>query len=236
MPVIIMKNEEEVLKKLQNLIEEISNEAITSRGKFTIGFSGGSLGKYLCQTLPNITTTWSKWAIFFCDERYVEESDIESTFGFYKKHLIPLVPLTEQQFRSINVNDPVEKVADDYEASIKAEFGKSSEIPSFDLLLLGIGPDGHTASLFPNHPLLKMTNRLVTHIIDSPKPPPKRITMTYPLINNARNSIFTVPGKGKAEILKKIFEDKEDLPAARVRSNNVYWLFDNDSAPSVTEI
>lgn len=149
---------------------------------------------------------------------------------------MPLVPLTEQQFRSININDPVEKVADDYEASIKAEFGNGSEIPSFDILLLGIGPDGHTASLFPNHPLLKMTNRLVTHIVDSPKPPPKRITMTYPLINNARNSIFTVPGKGKAAILKKIFEDKEDLPAARVRSNNVYWLFDNDSAPSLTEI
>lgn len=134
------------------------------------------------------------------------------------------------------MKDPVTKVADDYEVAIRREFRDTSEIPSFDLLLLGIGPDGHTASLFPNHPLLNVTNRLVTHIVDSPKPPPKRVTMTYPLINKARNSIFTVPGKGKADILKKIFEDKLDLPAARVESTNVYWLFDKESAPSVTEI
>jgi 6-phosphogluconolactonase len=157
-------------------------------------------------------------------------------FRFYKKHLIPLIPLTEQQFKSINVNDPVEKVATDYEATVREEFGNSSDVPSFDLLLLGIGPDGHTASLFPNHPLLNVANRLISHIVDSPKPPPKRITMTYTLIDNARNSIFTVPGKGKAEILKKIFEDKIDLPAARVQSTNVYWLFDNESAPSIMEI
>ena len=167
---------------------------------------------------------------------YQHNKNLFHHFSFYKKHLIHLIPLTEEQFVAINVNDPVEKVADDYEASIRQEFRSLTDIPSFDLLLLGIGPDGHTASLFPNHPLLNETNRLVTFITDSPKPPPKRITMTYPLINNARNSIFTVPGKSKADILKKIFEDKYDLPAARVQSTNVYWLFDNDSAPSVLEI
>jgi hypothetical protein len=90
--------------------------------------------------------------------------------------------------------------------------------------------DGHTASLFPEHPLLNVTDRLIIYIVDSPKPPPKRITMTYPLINNARYSIFTVPGKGKAEIIKKIFEDKVDFPAARVDSKKVIWLLDQDSA------
>lgn len=141
------------------------------------------------------------------------------------------MPLTEQQFVSINVNDPVEKVARDYEATIRKDFNMPTGVPSFDLLLLGVGPDGHTASLFPGHKLLTVTDRLIASISDSPKPPPQRITMTFPLINNARFSIFAVPGKGKADIIKKIFADQEDLPAGRVKAvEKVYWLLDQDSA------
>lgn len=98
---LILKNEQEVLNKLQSLIEEIANESIAARQTFFIGFSGkagagevvcriinsvfsfsgGSLGKYLCTILPNIKTDWSKWTVFFCDERYVPDNDTESTFG-----------------------------------------------------------------------------------------------------------------------------------------------------------
>ncbi|KAG5682652.1 hypothetical protein PVAND_011991 [Polypedilum vanderplanki] len=232
MPVtpIVLHNEASVLNKFQELIEEIANESINDHDHFYVGFSGGSLGKYLCQILPKIKTDWSKWTIFFCDERYVDESDNESTFGFYKNNLIPLVALTEQQFISININDPIEKVADDYEKIIRQKFNMIKDVPSFDCLLLGVGPDGHTASLFPDHHILNENERLITWIIDSPKPPPKRITMTFPLINNAKYSIFTVPGKGKAEIIKKIFEDKIDFPAAKVNSKKVIWLLDQDSA------
>lgn len=140
------------------------------------------------------------------------------------------MPLIEKQFVSINVNDPIEKVADDYERVIREMFNKPEGTPSFDLLLLGVGPDGHIASLFPGHELLNVTDRLITYITDSPKPPPKRITMTYKLINEARNSIFTVPGKGKADIIKKIFDTKVDLPAARVNSANVKWIIDENAA------
>lgn len=141
------------------------------------------------------------------------------------------MPLTEQQFVSINVNDPLDKVAREYEATIRRDFNMPTGVPSFDLLLLGVGPDGHTASLFPGHKLLDVTDRLIASISDSPKPPPQRITMTFPLINNARFSIFAVPGKAKAEIIKKIFADQEDLPAGRVKAlEKVYWLLDQDSA------
>lgn len=150
---------------------------------------------------------------------------------------MPKIPLTEQQFVTININDPIEKVAKDYEALIREKLSKPTGIPSFDLLLLGVGPDGHTASLFPDHPLLEVTDRLVAYITDSPKPPPKRITMTFPLINNARFSIFAVSGKGKADILKTIFADKEDLPAGRVKAlEKVYWLLDEDSAVHVSHL
>lgn len=214
------------------------------------------------QTLPNINTDWTKWTVFFCDERYVPENDSESTFGyeivgiciceicaasrfypkfyfsFYKANLIPKVPLTEQQFVTININDPIEKVARDYEASIRQKLETPVGIPSFDLLLLGVGPDGHTASLFPEHQLLKVGgDLLVAHISDSPKPPPQRITMTVNLINNARYSIFAVPGSGKADIVRRIFLDKEDLPAGKVQAiEKVYWLLDEQSAVHVSHL
>jgi 6-phosphogluconolactonase len=145
--------------------------------------------------------------------------------------LIPKVPLTEQNFITINASDPIEKVASDYEATIREKFDMKTGIPSFDLLLLGVGPDGHCASLFPGHELLNCTDRLIAYIKDSPKPPPSRITMTYPLINNARHSIYAVSGKGKSDIIKSIFGDKVDLPAARVKAlEKVHWLLDVDSA------
>lgn len=158
-------------------------------------------------------------------------------FRLYKTNLIPKVPLTEYQFVSININDPIEKVASDYESKIREMFKMPTGVPSFDLLLLGVGPDGHTASLFPGHELLSVNDRLIAYITDSPKPPPQRITMTFSLINNARHSIFAVPGSGKADILKKIFSDKEDLPAGNVKAlEKVHWLLDEQSAVHVSHL
>lgn len=157
--------------------------------------------------------------------------------SFYKANLIPKVPLKEDQFVWINIDDPIEKIADDYECAIRESFDLDTGIPSFDLLLLGVGPDGHTASLFPGHSLLNETDRLITFITDSPKPPPMRITMTLPLINHARHSIFAVPGSGKAEIIKKIFVDNEDLPAGRVKAlEKVHWLLDEQSASHISQL
>lgn len=137
---------------------------------------------------------------------------------------------------SININDPIEKVASDYEKLIREKL-QPTGIPSFDLLLLGVGPDGHTASLFPGHQLLDVNDRLIAFITDSPKPPPKRITMTFSLINNARHSIFAVPGSGKADIIKSIFADKENLPAGKVKAlEKVHWLLDVESAAHVAHL
>ncbi|XP_054737452.1 probable 6-phosphogluconolactonase [Anastrepha obliqua] len=212
------------LDVVERLISEISNcaeQALTKNGVFRVGLSGGSMVSFLCEAIPRVNSDVSKWKFFFCDERYVDETDPESTYGIYKATLVPQTNIHIQQFVPINLNLPLDECAADYERKIREEFDLSDEsIPEFDLLLLGMGPDGHTCSLFPNHALLNEKTRLIAPIADSPKPPPERVTMTFPLINNAKCCIFAMCGSGKAEIVKRVFVDKEDLPAGKVLPNN----------------
>lgn len=140
--------------------------------------------------------------------------------------MIPNTKLNESQFFKINGDLSLEDCAKDYEARIKDVF--KSNLPVFDLLLLGMGPDGHTCSLFPNHKLLTETNLLIAPIDDSPKPPPKRVTMTYPLINNAKCCLFAMAGAGKADMIDRILVKKEGLPAGLVRPSpgKLIWIVD----------
>uniref|UniRef100_A0A336MJQ0 6-phosphogluconolactonase n=1 Tax=Culicoides sonorensis TaxID=179676 RepID=A0A336MJQ0_CULSO len=230
-PIILKEaDESSVIKKLCELIETKANEAITSKGVFRVGLSGGSLTKYLSTGLPNIKTDFEKWQFFFCDERYVSESDPESTFGIYKSTLAPKISVDETQFFKIDQSLPLEECAKNYALQIRKTFEMeySLEWPQFDLLLLGMGPDGHTCSLFPGHKLLEEKNMLIAPIDDSPKPPPCRVTMTYLVLNNAKCCIFAMAGSGKADMVKRILVDKEDLPAGRVLPLNgeLYWIVD----------
>jgi 6-phosphogluconolactonase len=113
----------------------------------------------------------------------------------------------------------------------------SVKFPVFDLLLLGVGPDGHTCSLFPNHPLLKESVGWVAYIGDSPKPPPRRITFTLPVVNHAHNIAFVATGEGKQDVLKEIIEDPESkLPSALVQpvTGKLYWFLDDAAATKLT--
>ncbi|XP_075168043.1 6-phosphogluconolactonase [Haematobia irritans] len=222
MEFIVVKNEAEVIEKLKEQIEQRSEEALKTRGVFRIGLSGGSLVNYLSSALQSIKSSdLSKWQFFFCDERFVQESDDDSTYGVYKRKLLPKTTLKEKQFIWIDLSGSVEECAADYERKILKEFNmEKAVVPRFDLLLLGMGPDGHTCSLFPGHALLQENHKLIAAIEDSPKPPPKRITMTLPLINNASCCIFAMCGEGKADMVKKVFVDKEPLPAGQVKPTN----------------
>jgi 6-phosphogluconolactonase len=135
--------------------------------------------------------------------------------------------------------DDLDELSDEYEKQLIREFAQkdSARFPVFDLILLGMGPDGHTASLFPNHELLNESDRWVAYIEDSPKPPPKRITLTYPVINHASRVVFVAAGKGKQNILKLVLDQPElGLPASRVKPNypgQLYWFVDNAAAALV---
>ncbi|XP_037803056.1 6-phosphogluconolactonase-like [Penaeus monodon] len=199
-------------------------------GVFTIGLSGGSLAKFLGKGLPSINTSWDKWSLFFCDERVVPFDHDDSTFKVYKG-LIESTPLKAEQFVVINPSLEAEAAAKDYEAKVRAKF-PNVEWPTFDLLLLGMGPDGHTASLFPGHALLREDKLWIAPISDSPKPPPCRVTMTFPVINKARCCIFAMAGQGKADMVKRILGDGEALPSGMVKPINgeLIWILDEGAA------
>ncbi|XP_018573459.1 6-phosphogluconolactonase [Anoplophora glabripennis] len=236
MSVIVVENKDEVITRLCKLIETTAVHSIEENGTFNIGVSGGSLAPFLTTGLPNIKTDFSNWRIFFCDERLVPVDSPDSTFGLYKSKLIDskVVPLKEEQFITIKQGVQAEEAAVDYAQKMQKYF-PNSILPRFDMLLLGMGPDGHTCSLFPGHSLLNETSKWVAFLTDSPKPPPSRITLTFPVINNAKMCVFAISGKEKADMVKRILVDKEDLPSARVKptSGDLYWILDREAGVHV---
>ena len=169
-----------VIQCLSSLIEKKAAAALAQNDSatFNLGLSGGSLAKFLCQGLPTIQTDWARWRLFFCDERLVPAGSSDSTWGVYQSSLLPATPLTSDQFLTVNTDLEPKAAASDYQTRLVEMTGMK-----LDMLLLGAGPDGHTCSLFPNHPLLAepATGRLVAEITDSPKPPPNRVTLTLPV-------------------------------------------------------
>ncbi|XP_053573908.1 6-phosphogluconolactonase [Bombina bombina] len=205
---------------------------------FSLGLSGGSLVQLLSRELPKTSGLNTKgWKIGFCDERLVPFTDPESTYGEYQRHLIPLGLLSESQFVTINPSLSVDEAADDYTNKLK-KLLPGNELPVFDVLILGVGPDGHTASLFPGHPLLEVTDQIVAPIRDSPKPPPERVTLTLPVLNAAKTVVFVATGESKAAILKRILQEEESdpLPSARVSPvrGKLLWFLDEFAARELT--
>jgi len=239
-PIIsVKKDQDEVISHLCKLVEEKA-EAILSQDSlktFHIGLSGGSLVKFLCAGLPSIKTDWSRWRLFFCDERLVPEESPDSTWGAYKSGLIPVTPLTESNFLVVNTSLDAVEAAADYQLNLIQHCGGNP--PRLDVLLLGAGPDGHTCSLFPGHPLLDEPappeGRIVAPIVDSPKPPPTRVTLTLPVVNSADCCVFAATGEGKAETMARLLgplaEGEEPLPARRVRPRgDLHWILDQGAA------
>lgn len=226
-------NEANLQREVCSLIAQKSSEAIKDHGFFSVGFSGGSLPKIVCPGLLSRQIDFSKWRVFLCDERYVPISHADSNYQGVKQHLLDKASVPPEEVLVINHDISLEEAAKDYESRLKSWY-PGSELPSLDMLLLGMGPDGHTCSLFPGHALLKETSCLVAPISDSPKPPPCRITLTYPIINAAKCAVFVSTGASKASVLQQVLEGgpEDPLPAARVKptQGELHWFIDNAAA------
>jgi 6-phosphogluconolactonase len=178
--------------------------------------------------------------VFYADERAVALDHLDSNHAACKKFLFPKdIPSENIHTLDPYLLDDLEELSDAYEKELIREFAQkdSARFPVFDLILLGMGPDGHTASLFPGHELLVEEDRWVAYLEDSPKPPPRRITFTYPVINHAARVVFVAAGEEKADILSTVL-DKPDvgLPSARVKPvypGQLYWFVDDAAGAKV---
>lgn len=204
----------------------IAQAAIADHGYFAWALSGGNTPvatyRLLTQSPWRDKLDWSRTHIFFSDERFVAHDHSDSTCLLVQENLAQQVPLPPENLHAVPITTP-EQAAADYAQEILAFF--APQPPRFDLITLGMGPDGHTASLFPG--MDDCGNVLVSAIFNSPKPPPTRITMTYGLLNQADNAMFIISGKDKTELLAEVAkEGRAVLPAAKIRTAGrpVVWL------------
>lgn len=220
--------------ELYKYLLQASDEAIDSHGRFLVALSGGSALKLLSESLTGKrrkeNINWQAWHLFWADERCVNLESSQSNYAATKKMLLDAVNIPSSQIHPVNTTLSPEKAAEDYEKKILAILDISQNaLPQFDLIVLGFGEDGHTASLFPHHKLLREQKRIAASLEDSPKPPPARITLTLPVINNARNIAIVAAGGYKYKIA---VSSDTSLPIKMINPvcGNIKWFLTDKSS------
>jgi 6-phosphogluconolactonase len=230
---------QELFEAGAELVAHAAKEAVEERERFTIALSGGSTPRSLYNLLATNARTslpWDRMFFFFGDERHVPPTDKDSNFRMANEAMLSKVPIPEANvFRVPAENPDANAAAEAYEQSLLKFFAlEPGQVPVFDVILLGLGPDGHTASLFPGTVALQEKSRLVvanwvekfnTH----------RITFTLPLLNAARCVAFLVSGTDKAPALEAVLQSNapgEQYPAKLVHPTNgkLIWLVDRAAA------
>jgi 6-phosphogluconolactonase len=225
------------------IFTSIANEAVKKNGRFVAALSGGATPLSIFRLFANdnyrAKIPWSETYIFWVDERYVSEKDASSNYGRAFETFIGLVPISSGHVHRIYVDLPPEMSALKYEHDLISFFQlENDSTPLFDLMLLGVGQDGHTASLFPGDDSLKEKRRLVL-AVEGGNPRIRRITMTLPVLNNTIKTVFIVSGKEKARIMRDIFTGTNNrLPALLINPDKgeVIWLLDHDAASLLHEM
>ena len=200
--------------------------AIAERGLFRLALSGGNTPRAVHAQLARLGAdlAWNRVQITFGDERCVPPEHADSNFRMARETLLDVVPIPAGNVFRIRGEIDSTTAAQEYEdklAAVATRFGEPRYV--HDLVLLGLGEDGHTASLFPGSPALDETVRSVIPAT-GPKPPPQRITMTFPLLNAARHVCFLVTGADKHALVEEITSGSTAYPAGRVHAAAVTWI------------
>ncbi|WP_020585801.1 6-phosphogluconolactonase [Desulfobacter curvatus] len=234
----VFSNHEKLSSALAAYIVRQETDAVARRGRFCVALSGGSLINIIGPPLATLSADidWSAWHIFWADERWVPKESPDSNYNLANRRLLTHVGIPAGQIYAADDSLAPAATAQTYENLMRNVLKpESGPWPRFDLILLGIGPDGHTASLFPNHPVLGETQRWVLPVTDAPKPPPIRITITLPVINNARSVLFVAAGEQKASILSRVLNSngkRPPLPSQLVKPSDgkLEWFLDRAAA------
>ena len=221
-----------------------ANEAVKARGRFTIALSGGSTPKNLFNLLATNARNalpWDRMYFFWGDERHVPPTDPDSNYRMADEVMLSKVPVPAGNvFRMDAENPDAARVAEDYEKTLRKFFQLApGDVPQFDLILLGMGPDGHTASLFPGTAALQEKSRLVvSNWVEKLKT--NRLSFTLPVLNAARCVAFLVSGTDKASVLKTVLEENasgEQYPAKLVNpsAGKLIWFLDRAAASALAK-
>jgi 6-phosphogluconolactonase len=220
-----------------------ATDAVARRGRFTIALSGGSTPKNLYTLIAanaSSTLPWDRMFFFWGDERHVPPGDPESNYRMAEEAFLSKVPIPPANIFPIHAQNPdASAAAEDYEQTLRKFFALApGEYPHFDLILLGMGPDGHTASLFPETAALEEKSRLVVaNWVEKLKT--KRITFTLPVLNAARCVAFLVSGTEKAAVLHEVLEGNapaEKYPSKLVQPSEgkLIWFVDRAAASELS--
>ena len=228
-----------LFKAAADLILQLYEKAVSEKGRFMIALSGGNTPKKLYELLAAVPyakkINWKNVYVFWSDERCVSISDEENNSHMASLALLNNVPIPKENIFPVPVNFEPSKAASSYEQLIKTFFKEKQ--PHFDLVLLGTGADGHTASLFPNTDILDEKKALVKQVYLKEKNM-YRVSFTLPLINDAKHILFLVTGKEKSAILKKIFTKpvkKPLYPAQMIKpvKGKLFWFVDKSAASQI---
>lgn len=233
-PVEVVKNPEALAHRVAGWITDL---AAASRDRFAICLSGGSTPRRLYQLLAESPhrdrLPWDRVHWFWGDERFVPWDHPDSNYGMAYTALLGKVPVPPRNIHGIATNGTPADAAAAYERVLKSYYGSESLDPTgplFDIQILGLGPDGHTASLIPGTSVLEERHRWVAEVIGG-RPEP-RITLTYPALESSRHTAFLVAGADKRETLSRALAGDQALPAARLRPiGELIWFVDEAAQP-----
>jgi len=237
--ILIFENSHVLTDYLLKKWIEIAQESVQRNNRFTVALSGGrSPMEFYCKLSAfKDFDLWKRTHIFLGDERFVPLDHERSNFKMIKESLLDYVNIPPENIHPIATDQKnVELSAEQYKNTLTQLFEfKESNAPCFDLMLLGIGDDGHTASLFPDDEQVDDPQRLVIPV-SLPHLKEERVSITMPVINNARNVITFVLGANKADIFKEIIEEKKPFPASKVNPTNgqLIYLLDKEAAQKLS--
>jgi 6-phosphogluconolactonase len=237
----VLPTTDDLVRAAAERIVSVVGESVKRNGRSMIALSGGSTPRNVYKLLGSeefsARVPWNALHLFWSDERCVAPEHADSNYKMVKEALLDVIDIPPANVHRIRGERIPTEAARAYEQGMKHLFGsQDTSVPDFDLVLLGLGEDGHTASLFPGTTALQEKDRLVTDLYVD-KLHRHRITMTYPLINASQHILFIVSGKGKAAILRDVLQGTRQYPAQGVHPvpGDLCWMIDQEAASQLTK-
>jgi 6-phosphogluconolactonase len=237
MTLTVVPDAEAVALRAAEIVAELAGEAAArppgGRDRFDLALSGGTTPERCHELLAELVDDWSHVHVWLSDERAVPPDDDDSNFKMLRRSLLDRIRIPEANVHRVLGELGADEAADRYEREVRAQVVAGPDgLPIFDAIMCGMGPDGHTCSLFPGHPAVTIDDRLVAPVHGAPKPPPDRVTFTFPLLHAASRLLLVVTGEAKREAMEAVCAGVDPrVPASLLRLGALEAIVDEAAAP-----